>query len=172
MAAPKGNKYAIGNRGGRPPKFKTPDDLAKKIDSYFEYIHGDKETKMMNVLNPLTNETELKEVTKWKREPEKPRIFALLLFLGFQSLQAFNSYEEKDKEFLRVIELGKSRVADWYESNLMERGNRGAAFALSNLVGWGNRTDQGFRGADGKPINPPANAVILTNVMPDANKDL
>jgi hypothetical protein len=35
MSAPKGNKNAIGNNGGRPSLFKTPDELQLKIDEYF-----------------------------------------------------------------------------------------------------------------------------------------
>lgn len=36
MAAEKGNKYAVGNKGGgRDPFYKSPDELQKKIDDYF-----------------------------------------------------------------------------------------------------------------------------------------
>jgi hypothetical protein len=35
MGAPLGNKYALGNNGGRPLKFATVEELIEKIDSYF-----------------------------------------------------------------------------------------------------------------------------------------
>ena len=31
-----GNKYAIGNNGGRPPKFESPEDLEEAVNNYFE----------------------------------------------------------------------------------------------------------------------------------------
>ena len=36
MAAPKGNKFAEGNDGGRPPYFDCPEDMQLKIDEYIE----------------------------------------------------------------------------------------------------------------------------------------
>lgn len=34
MAAPKGNTYALGNDGGRPPKYETPEELAEAVEDY------------------------------------------------------------------------------------------------------------------------------------------
>lgn len=36
MGAPKNNKFAVGNKGGRPPKFKTPKELEEVIELYIE----------------------------------------------------------------------------------------------------------------------------------------
>jgi hypothetical protein len=36
MAAPKGNNYAIGNNGGRPPLYSDPETLAQTVDEYFK----------------------------------------------------------------------------------------------------------------------------------------
>lgn len=37
MAAKKGNKYAVGNKGGgRDPKYKTPEEMEKRIEGYFD----------------------------------------------------------------------------------------------------------------------------------------
>lgn len=174
MGAPKGNKYAIGNRGGKPPKFKTPEALAKAIDSYFEYIKGDQASRMEMRTDPLDQTKQaLVEIKYWKREPDKPRIFAMILFLGFHSLQAFDRYEDKNEEYVRVVAMGKTRVADWYEQNLLVRGSSaGAGFALSNIVGWGLRSEQAYRDKDGKLTNPPASAIIMTTALPDTNKDI
>ena len=35
MGAPKGSKNALGNKGGRPLKYKTPEELETAIDKYF-----------------------------------------------------------------------------------------------------------------------------------------
>lgn len=36
MAAPKNNKYAVGNNGGRPPKYGSAKELAAAVDEYLE----------------------------------------------------------------------------------------------------------------------------------------
>lgn len=36
MGAPEGNKYALGNQGGRPPTYDTPEGLAEKVNEYFD----------------------------------------------------------------------------------------------------------------------------------------
>jgi len=64
MAAPKGNKNALGNTGGRPALFDTATVLQSRIDSYF----------------------------KIKRE--KKTICGLAYYLGFESRQSFYDYEE------------------------------------------------------------------------------
>jgi hypothetical protein len=35
MAAPIGNKYALGNTGGRPPMFESPEELLTLVSEYF-----------------------------------------------------------------------------------------------------------------------------------------
>lgn len=35
-AAPKNNKFAVGNNGGRPPKYESVDELAEAINEYLE----------------------------------------------------------------------------------------------------------------------------------------
>jgi hypothetical protein len=34
--APKGNKNALGNEGGRPPLYSSPKELEERITEYFE----------------------------------------------------------------------------------------------------------------------------------------
>lgn len=34
--APKGNNYALGNNGGRPPKYESADELAEAVNKYLE----------------------------------------------------------------------------------------------------------------------------------------
>jgi hypothetical protein len=65
MPAPKGNKNAINNDGGRPPLFDTVKDLQNKIDAYF------------------------------KRKKERKTICGLAYYLGFESRQSFYDYEKR-----------------------------------------------------------------------------
>ncbi len=87
MGAPEGNKFALGNNGGRPPIFATPEDLEKKCLEYFEYC--------------IENN-------------EKRTITGLTLFVGFSSRKSWDHYEEK-KEFLHIVKRAKLTVENSYE---------------------------------------------------------
>jgi hypothetical protein len=65
MAAPKGNKYALGNNGGRPPHYKTVEELQSAINDYFEGA------------------------------PEKPTVTGLALELGFLDRSSLYNYKER-----------------------------------------------------------------------------
>jgi hypothetical protein len=66
MPAPKGNKYAVGNNGGRPMLFSSPDELQKKINNYF------------------------------KNNKTKKTISGLAYHLGFVSRSSFYDYQENE----------------------------------------------------------------------------
>ena len=38
MAAPTGNRFALGNEGGRPAHYNTPQELHTKIMDYFKWV--------------------------------------------------------------------------------------------------------------------------------------
>lgn len=67
MAAAKGNKYALGNKGGAPPLYKTPEELQSKIDEYFN------------------------------QDAVKITICGLALFLGFAERKSLLDYEKKEE---------------------------------------------------------------------------
>ena len=81
------------NKGGRPPKYNTPEKLQKKIDDYFkkvpkkEYvINGEK----ASVIGTHT-------------------ITGLVLYCGFCDRQSFYAYEKK-AEFSYTIKRARSRM--------------------------------------------------------------
>lgn len=88
-AAPKGNKYALGNNGGRPPVFKHPEDLENKCIEYF---------------------------TKCEKENEKATITGLALFLGFCQRSSLDDYSKKE-EFSYIIKRAKLTVENSYENS-------------------------------------------------------
>lgn len=90
MAAPHGNKYALGNTGGRPPVFETPDDLIKEVNAYFAYCVD---------------------------KGEKVTITGLTLYLGFSSRSSLDDYANKGEEFSYIIKRSKLAVENSYESN-------------------------------------------------------
>jgi len=120
MAAPKGNDFAIGNDGGRPPMFKDAGELESAIDSYFESLAYN---------NPETGERLFKPST----------ITGLALALGFCSRQSIHDYENSE-EFSYTMQRGRLMVEHSYEQYLYSKSSNGAQFALKNM-GWADRTE-------------------------------
>lgn len=87
MAAPKGNKYALGN-SGKPPKYKNAIELSNKINEYFEYCVNNS---------------------------EKPTITGLALYCGFCTRKSLDDYENRGKEYLYVVKRAKLAVEHSYE---------------------------------------------------------
>lgn len=134
----RGGEYVnTGNKGGRPPKFKSPEEMQKKIDDYFIQCDG----------KVLTN-NEGKVVLDKYGNPvvtgaKPPTVTGLALALGFTSRQALLNYQAKPK-FIDTIMRAKSRCEEYAESRLYDReGVRGATFSLTNnFKGWSNCPEQ------------------------------
>ena len=88
MAAPKGNKFALGNTGGRPAHFDTYEDLANKVNEFFQ---------------------------KCDEDDVKATVTGLALFLGFSSRSSLDAYEAKGEEFKYIIKRGKLAIENSYE---------------------------------------------------------
>lgn len=95
----------------KPLKFKTVEELQKKIDDYFESCNEEFE--------PIT-------------------ITGLALALD-TSRETICNYEEK-AEYFDTIKRAKLRVQHAYEKRLVKRGNGGDIFALKNF-GWVDKTE-------------------------------
>lgn len=103
MAAPKGNKNAIGNDGGRPPLFSSPKEMEEKVNEYLGKM-------------PIGTRT----------------ITGMALYLGFESRQSFYDYEEKI-EFSCIVKRARLEVEASYEMCLIGKNPAGAIFALKNM---------------------------------------
>lgn len=88
MAAHLGNKYAVGNIGGRPAKYDSPDDLHAAVMSFFEDCQHDK---------------------------IKATITGLSLYLGFESRSSLDDYMKRSNEFSFIIKRAKLAVENSYE---------------------------------------------------------
>jgi hypothetical protein len=88
---------------GRPPKYKTAEELQEAIDKYWGTL-----------------------------DKNKPTITGLALALGFESRQSFYRYEQ-DGEFSYTIKKARLRVEAVYEANLHEGAAAGSIFALKNF---------------------------------------
>ena len=98
-------------RIGKPPAFKTDEELVSKIEEYF-------------------NTTPNNNVT----------ITGIALYLGFQSRQSFYDYEKKS-DFAYTIRRARLIIENGYETILKGGDNNtGSIFALKNF-GWTDRQD-------------------------------
>jgi hypothetical protein len=88
MGAPKRNLFALGNNGGRPPKYEKAEEVRVKCVQYFESC------------------IEL---------DEKITITGLALFLGFSSRNTLYDYAKKE-EFKYIIKNAMLVVENSYES--------------------------------------------------------
>lgn len=123
MGAPKGNKFAVDNEGGRPPFYKTVKELQSKVDEYF---NGNANKKKI-----IIGETEI-DIPVYT-------ICGLAYYLGFESRQSFYSYE-KHEVFSYTIKRARLRIEMSYEQNLTFQNATGSIFALKNMD-WKDQTE-------------------------------
>ena len=124
IGAPKGNKYAVGNNGGRPSMFDSPEEMQIKIDEYFTDC-PDKKT----IITKNGDSINIPAIT----------ITGLCVFLGFESRQSFYAYEDK-VEFNYIIKKARLRIENYYEQCLQFGNVIGAIFPLKNM-GWHDKTE-------------------------------
>lgn len=120
MSAPKGNKFAKGNNGGRPTKYKP--EYCQQLIEYFDIDAYSKET--IEKMTEYFKDGEVKkEVEKYKYVPNKmPTIFRFAQKIGVNEdtlvewskvnqefSAAYKAAKEIQKEFL--ISLGLSGAA-------------------------------------------------------------
>ncbi|MGN1029767.1 MAG: terminase small subunit [Bacilli bacterium] len=108
-------------KGGRPLKFKTPEELEKRIEEYFKYA---------------------------KDNMEVPTVSGLAWFLG-TNRQCLLRYQEEDDDLLKsvpddvkcmfrdTVKQAKARIEAGYEQALFNKNSAvGAIFTLKNNYGW------------------------------------
>ena len=99
------------NKGGRPPKWNTPEELQADIDKYFEDCKESKE--------PLT-------------------ITGLALALD-TTRETLMDYQNNDV-FSYTVKKAKLRIENAYEKRLIANGRAGDIFALKNF-GWKDKQE-------------------------------
>jgi len=153
MAAPKGNKYALGLHEGRPAKYTDPKVLGERIVEYFDYIQGEEGEQT------YIDEGGLKK-NVWTRQPEPPTITGLTLFLGFSHKSSLYDYAKKE-DFSDSIKRALTIVEQNYEFTLFTRQSTGAIFALKNM-GWKDQKHLDHT-SDGKELPQVSMFQIPTN---------
>lgn len=119
----------MGNPVGRPPKFKSAEEIQKLIDEYFESCKGE---PLMVDGEPFPDKNGLPVMINAR----PPTVTGLALALGFHSRQSLLNYQAK-KEFVDTITRAKMRVEEYCETRLFDRdGQRGAEFNLRYNFRW------------------------------------
>ena len=121
----------MGKQVGRPPIYKTVNEIEEKIDTYFKECEGEilKDDNGKAVLNKFGNPVVI------NRKP--PTVTGLALALGFTNRLDLLRYQGKE-EFCNTITRAKSMVEQYAEERLFDRdGSNGAQFSLrNNFKGW------------------------------------
>ncbi|EOS41759.1 terminase small subunit [Lachnospiraceae bacterium JLR.KK009] len=123
---------------GRPPKYKSVEEIEDKIEQYFAICEGE----------PLLDDEGKQVINKygypcWIKAPKPPTVTGLALALGFTTRLSLLNYQGK-KEFMNTITRAKTRIEEYAESRLFDRdGSNGAQFSLrNNFKGWNIDNEQ------------------------------
>ena len=100
------------NVGGRPPFYRTPEEMAEKAMEYFDHC---------------------------AKTGERRKVTGLVLYLGFQDKKSLRDYGERPG-FSPLIKKMLTLVEKHYEDRLDENNPAGAIFALKNM-GWDDRVE-------------------------------
>ena len=149
------------NPVGRPPKYKSVEEIQGKIDAYFTACKGHP------LMNPDTGEPfQDKYGLPIIVDAKPPTVSGLALALGFSCRRDLNAYQGK-KEFCTTITRAKAQCEAYAEERLFDRdGTNGAQFSLRCNFGWNDKP------AEAPP--PPTDDGFLTAMQqqaPEAWKD-
>lgn len=130
------------NKGGRPVKYKTPEEMQHIIDLYFLTCKA-KQTEDEALLNELSEED---MVIVESVDDVFPSITGLALALDM-TRKGLIDYENKDNpEFGNTIRKAKCRVENAVEQRLFYNNPTGSIFNLKNNFSWKDKTEQEVSG--------------------------
>ncbi len=106
---------------GQPPKIKSPKEMQKKMEAYFQQCDADKK--------PYT-------------------VPGLALGLGLATRQSLLDYSDRDPGYLDAVKKAKLRIEAQRNSMMIEgKGNViGAIFDLKNNFGWKDKQEHELSG--------------------------
>ena len=130
------SRMATTKTAGRPPKYKSKEEMQQKIDKYFQDCEG---TVLKNDDGSIFKDKNGNPVIIGA----KPlTMTGLALALGFSSRQSLLNYKAK-KEFMDTITRARARVEQFAEECLFDKNTaNGAKFSLANnFEGWKEKQD-------------------------------
>ena len=124
------------NKGGRPPQFKSADEMQPLIDKYFKDCNG----TIVEDKDGIPILTKYDEPVMIGAKP--PTITGLALALGFTCRMSLLNYQGK-KGFVDTVTRAKARVEEYAETRLFDKdGSNGAKFSLANnFKDWREKQD-------------------------------
>lgn len=122
--APIGNKYAVGNNGGREKMYTSREDVISVVEDYFKVCD---------------------------RQKINYTITGLAIHMDFASRQTLYEYRDST-EFGDIIRKAIIRVENRYECGLDSQSVTGSIFALKNM-GWADRSEVHNTGEQTNNIN-------------------
>ncbi|MCR6516312.1 DNA-packaging protein [Clostridium sp. LY3-2] len=110
------------NKGGRPLKFKSPEELQEKVDEYFKWVEDKKKYPTISGLAYYLDTTR-KTLLEYENCFENDRL---------------SSVDDNTKvKFINTIKRAKARIEMEYEESLFYKNSSvGAIFTLKNNFGW------------------------------------
>ena len=108
--------------------FTTFKQLTKRIDAYFNLPGETPQNKKKSKGN--TEPADLSQTAV--RDAEPATLSGLALYLGFNSLAAFEDYEQNG-EFAAALQRARLRLQAIYERRLLQQSPTGAMFALKSF---------------------------------------
>jgi hypothetical protein len=112
MAAPKGNKFALGNNGGRPRKFNSAEEMQEAIDKYYQDC----------------------------KDSEKPKTFSGLALALDMTTECLRLYGETE-EYFAIVKKARQLVEEEVESRLFGNNATGSIFWLKNNAKYQDRRE-------------------------------
>lgn len=112
----------IGNKGGRPKKFESPEHLKLQIDEYFSMCDSEKRIPTITGLAYFLDTTR-KTLLEYEQGNKNSFLKSI-------------SGDIKD-EYSQIISMAKARIESEYEQLLFNKNTVvGAIFTLKNNFGW------------------------------------
>lgn len=147
----------MANLGGRPLKFKSVEDLQKRIDAYFakcdphaedvtEWVQArDAKGALKKDENGLNYLVEVSHKVMTEQVPYTITGLALELGVSRQTLLEYQGEvegrEKKDPRFADTIKDAKTRIEHFTEQMLFSPSPTGTIFNLKNNYGWKDKTE-------------------------------
>lgn len=126
------------NKGGRPLKFKSVDELDQAIAAYFDMCDPHTEQRVVEAgVNERGETIFVKRAVLTEQKPYT--VSGLARALGIHRETLIN-YGERD-EFSDSVRAAYERCHEFAESQLYGKASSGAAFSLKNNWGWRDRQE-------------------------------
>lgn len=112
---------------GRPPKYKSKEEIEEKIEEYFKECEGEilKDDEGKPIFNKFGSPVVINQ--------RPPTVTGLALALGFSTRLSLLNYQGK-KEFMNTITRAKARVEAYAEERIYERVYIGGDYGQQNAT--------------------------------------